>query len=62
MDCNELDQKYREKFDAIYPFLFLAVLIAVASLAAGAWNAGEQDQRLKRLEAINRIDEIGRGK
>jgi hypothetical protein len=63
MDCKELDQRYRERLNEIvYPLIFISIVIGVASFAAGAWSAGEQNQRLQRLERINGIDEIGRRK
>jgi hypothetical protein len=62
MDLNELDAKYRDKFEAVHFAIFLAIVIGVASFVAGAWSSYEQDQRLQRLERIEGIDSIGRRK
>ena len=45
--------------------LFLAVIALVASavhFAVGTWHAEQTNQRLDRLENIERIDSIGRRK
>ena len=63
MECKELDQRCKERLNEIvYPLIFLSIVIGVASFVAGSWSAGEQNQRLQRLEQINGIDEIGRRK
>jgi hypothetical protein len=62
MELNELDTKYRQKFELAWFLIFIAIAIGAASFGAGAWSAMEQGQRLDRLERIEGIDFIGRRK
>jgi hypothetical protein len=62
MELNELDTKYREKFELAWFLIFIAIAIGAASFGAGAWSAMVQGQRLDRLERIEGIDSIGRRK
>lgn len=60
MDLNELDARYRDKFEAVNVGIFFAILIGVLAFFAGMWSAAEQGERLDRLERIEGIDSIGR--
>jgi uncharacterized membrane protein affecting hemolysin expression len=60
MDLNELDAKYRDKFEAVQIGVFVAILIALLSFTLGFFSAIVQSERLDRLERIEGIDSIGR--
>ena len=60
------EQEKTQSVDTRIEFaLFLAVTAMIASavhFAVGAWHAEQTNQRLDRLENIERIDSIGRRK
>lgn len=60
------EQQETQSVDTRIEFaLFLAVIALAASavhFAVGAWNTEQTNQRLDRLESIERIDSIGRRK
>ena len=62
MDCNELDQKYREEFQTLTPFLIFVAAITIFTFGYVCYYTEKTNDRLLRLEKIVNIDEIGRKK
>jgi len=60
MDCNELDQKYRERFDTLTPFLIFVSAITIFTFGFVCYYTDKTNERLLRLEKIVNMDEIGR--
>jgi len=62
MDFNELDQKYRQKFETLTPFLIFVAAITIFTFGYVCYYAEKTNERLLRLEKVVNMDEIGRRK
>jgi hypothetical protein len=60
MDCDELDQKYSQKFETLTPFLIFVAAITIFTFGFVCYHIEKTNERLLRLEKIVNMDEIGR--